>query len=101
VRLAERALAVAAADALADRDLPPDRRARTMALIVASIRALPDDTPAAGVLSHDPQSTGPETFDETNALLEEIARRYEAFCGRGEGEGVLGEPAAGGEAALP
>ncbi len=94
VRLAERALAVAAADALADRDLPPDRRARTMALIVASIRALPDDAPAAGVLSHDPDTPGPASVDE-NDVLEELARRIEALGERREDDGAPGVSAAG------
>jgi hypothetical protein len=96
--LVRRTLALATVDLIDDRTLPPDRRAQGLARIAITIKTLPDDAPAAGAASHDHQS-GPATFEETNALLEEIACRYEAFCARGEREGVPGDAVAVGAAA--
>ena len=42
------------------------------------VAALPDEGPYAG-RSADDAGGGPQTFEETNALLEEIARRFADF----------------------
>ncbi|MDF3060134.1 MAG: hypothetical protein K0S06_243 [Microvirga sp.] len=97
--LVARALALAAADLMSDRTLPPDRRARGMAVLVATIKALPDEPPAAGAALHDHQP-GPATFEDTNALLEEIARRFADLGVAGEVDGAPGGPAAA-DAAAP
>jgi transposase-like protein len=98
--LAGCAFALAALDLMGDRTLPTDRRAEALARTLATIKALPDDAPAAGDSLHDRQS-GPAACDETNALLEELARRLEAFGARGEGDGVPRDAAAGNAGALP
>ncbi|HEX8663616.1 MAG TPA: phage terminase small subunit-related protein [Beijerinckiaceae bacterium] len=97
LRLIERALVLVAADALVGRDPLVDRRAQALARTAATVKALPDDA-AAGVSLHD-QLSVPATFEETNLLLEELARRFAAFDRGGEGGAVPGEPAAGGAGA--
>ncbi|HEX8165424.1 MAG TPA: phage terminase small subunit-related protein [Beijerinckiaceae bacterium] len=98
LRLIERAFVLVAADAIAGRDPLVDRRAQALARTAATVRALPDDAPAAGDSLHD-QLSVPATFEETNLLLEELARRFAAFDRGGVGGAAPGEPAAGGAAA--
>ncbi len=77
LRLAEEALARAVLQALTRRD--PHARVQDLARTIQTIRTLPDDIgTAAGASSHDHQS-GPATFDEENALLDELTRRLGAF----------------------
>jgi hypothetical protein len=97
--LTGRALMLVTFDLLSNRDLAPDRRARGVAFVAASLRMLPDEGPAGGVLFHD-RPPGPATFDEANFLLEDLARRYEAFCAREDHQGVPGDAAAS-DAAVP
>ena len=97
--LVHRALALATVDLIDDRTLPPDRRAQGLARIAITIKTLPDDAPAAGAASHDHQS-GPATFEETNALLDELTRRFADFGVAGEVDGAPGGPAAA-DAAAP
>jgi hypothetical protein len=97
LRLAEEALARAILDALARRD--PHARVQDLARTIQTIRMLPDQAPAGGVFLHD-RPPGPATFDEANALLEDLARRYEAFLAREEPDGVPRDAAAA-DAAIP
>jgi transposase-like protein len=97
--LTGRALMLVAFDLLSNRDLAPDRRARGVAFVAASLRVLPDEGPAGGVFLHD-RPPGPATFDEANFLLEDLARRLSAFGGGGEADGVPGEPS-GSDAGAP
>jgi hypothetical protein len=95
LRLATRALELALVEALIGRDPHADRKAQGIARHVATINTLPDENePAAGASSHDHQPP-PATPDATNALLEELARRLEAFGARGESDGVSRDAAAG------
>jgi hypothetical protein len=78
---------------LLSREIPPERRARGVGYVAASLRlVLPDQAPAGGVFLHD-RPSGPATFDEANALLEDLARRLSAF-GDGEFDAAPGEPPA-------
>jgi Terminase RNaseH-like domain len=89
LRLAEEALGIAIVQALTRRD--PHVRVQDLARTIQSIKTLPDEAPA-GASSHDQQS-GPATFDEENALLDELTRRLGAFGLGGEADGP-GEPEA-------
>ena len=97
--LTGRALMLVLFDLLGNRDLASDRRARGVAFVAASLRALPDEGPAGGVLLHD-RPSGPATFDEANLLLEDLAHRLSAFGAGGEADGVPGEPS-GADAGAP
>jgi transposase-like protein len=89
--LVGRALGFATLDLISDRVLPADRRAQALARTAVTIKALPDDAPAAGVSVHDHQF-GPANFEEYNALLEELAERLSAFGAEGEVDAGPREP---------
>jgi transposase-like protein len=86
---------------LLSREMAADRRARGVALVAASLRlVLPDQAPAGGVFLHD-RPPGPATFDEANALLEDLARHFAGLGAGGEIQGALGGPAAADAAGAP
>lgn len=90
--------AVAANQAIACGNLGAHRRAQAAARTYATLKALlPGDAPAAGTSAHD-HHAAPAAADE-NALLEELARKLEAFAARGERDGVPGDAGAGAAAA--
>jgi len=72
VPLLTRAATALAADALVTPDAQAERTARALANLAHCLAALPDHGPHAG--AHDPYQ-GPQTFEETNELLEELATR--------------------------
>lgn len=89
--------ALAATQAIARGDLGAHRHAQAAARTYATVKALlPADAPDAGTSSHDPHAAlaAPAAPDE-NALLEELARKLEAFAARGEGAGAPGDASAG------
>jgi hypothetical protein len=75
--LITRAAAALTADALVAPDAQAERTARALANLAHCLAALPDHGPHAGG-AHDPYA-GPQTFEETNACLEELAMRLEQF----------------------
>jgi transposase-like protein len=88
-----RACAFVAAEALIGSDPQVDRRAQALARSFATIKALPDDAPAAGA-AFDNSQPGPATFDEINALLDELARRFTELGAGGDVHAAPGGPAA-------
>jgi hypothetical protein len=62
-------------------DAQAERTARALANLAHCLAALPDRGPHAG--SHDPYE-GPQTFEETNELLEELAIRLGEWKGEVE-----------------
>jgi hypothetical protein len=81
---------------LARGDASAPRRVEAMARTAAFFTKIPDPAGPAGA-AHDPYA-GPQTFDETNALIEELAQRLEAFAAQGDDETVPGGPLAGNDA---
>ncbi|HEX8168676.1 MAG TPA: hypothetical protein VF601_23185 [Beijerinckiaceae bacterium] len=80
-----RAAAALGAEALVRPDAQVERTAQALARLALRVAALPDEGPYAGAGADD-RYRGPATFDEANELLEEIARRYEAFVAREDAE---------------
>lgn len=89
-----RACAFVAAEALIGSDPQVDRRAQALARSFATVNALPDDAPAAGAACRDDHPSGSATFEETNALLDELARRFADLGAGGDVHGAPGGPAA-------
>jgi hypothetical protein len=83
-----RAAAALGAEALVRQDLAVERTGQVLARLAERVAALPDQGPYAGAAD---ACRGPATFDEANALLEDLARRYEAFAAREDAE-EAGEP---------
>jgi hypothetical protein len=79
-----RAAAALGAEALVRQDLAVERTGQVLARLAERVAALPDQGPYAGA---DPRQ-GPATFEEENALLDELARRLADF-----GVTVTSEPA--------
>jgi hypothetical protein len=98
--LTGRALMLVTFDLLS-REIAPERRARGVALVAASLRlVLPDQGSADGVFLHD-RPPGPATFDEANALLGDLARHFAGLGAGGEVQGEPGAPAAADAAGAP
>ncbi|MFL5147070.1 MAG: hypothetical protein ACJ8DN_02865 [Microvirga sp.] len=70
-----RAAAALGAEALVRQDLAVERTGQVLARLAERVAALPDQGPYAGA---DPRQ-GPATFEEENALLDELARRLADF----------------------
>jgi len=66
------------------QDLAVERTGQVLARLAERVAALPDQGPYAGAGAD--ACRGPATFDEANALLEDLARRYEAFAAREDAE---------------
>ena len=79
-----------------DADAP--RRTEAFARAAAIFIKMPDPFGPADGAPHDDPYAGPQTFDETNALLEELAQRLEEFAARGDDEAVPGEALADADA---
>jgi len=77
--------------------LNPDRKAQALAHLTATAARMPVEAPAPGA-SQDDDQNGPATYDETNALIEELALRLADLGVRGSDEGARGERLAGLEA---
>ena len=78
LRLIERAAALTASDALAG-DPRAERTVQTLSHLAGLVKGLPE-TPAAaasGTIIHP--GDAPDHFPDANDLIEEIARRFEAF----------------------
>jgi hypothetical protein len=73
-----RAAAALGAEALVRQDPQVERTGQILARLAERVAALPDLAPHPGAGADD-GSAGPATFEETNALLEELARRFEAW----------------------
>ena len=71
-----RAAAVLGAQALVRADGPTAKAAQALGRLAEHVAALPEHGAYAGVRDLD---DGPATYEETNELLEEFARRLEAF----------------------
>jgi hypothetical protein len=97
-RHTEQALALVAGEALIAQALSPASKAQAIARAAVTMTKLPDDPAPAGASAHDVAYAGPATYDETNALIEELAQRLEEFAARGGDEGVRDEPLARAEA---
>lgn len=82
LRHAPQAFGVVAARALMGRDPTIHRTAQALAQAAASVIKMPASAPARG----DDPYAGPQTFEETNALIEELAQRLEAFAPQGDDE---------------
>jgi hypothetical protein len=96
--LVGRAAALAAADALAG-DPRAEARAAALARHAATIRSLPEGARGAPAAeeTHDHGYSAPGTpftFAETERLIENIARRFEAFSRARRAEDLPGGPAA-------
>lgn len=59
--------------------LNPDRKAQALARIAASVAKVPAEAPAPRACAPDDAYDGPGTYDETNALIEELADRLAEF----------------------
>jgi hypothetical protein len=70
-----RAAAALGAEALMRQDAQVERTAQALARLAERVAALPDEGPYAGAGAGDGWK-GPATFEETNALLEDLARRF-------------------------
>lgn len=92
-RHAQQALALIAGGALITRALSAAARAQAIARVAVTMTKLPGDGAPAGASADDDACAGPATYDETNALLEDFARRLAAFDAAGEADGILDEPA--------
>ena len=99
-RHAQQALALIAGEALITRAHSAATRAQAIARVAVTMTKLPDDGAPAGASAHDDAYAGPATYDETNALLEDFARRLAAFDAAGEADGILDEPAGADTAVL-
>jgi hypothetical protein len=76
VKLLERAVPLAAADALGgDRDA--ERNVQTLTRLAALVKSLPDT--AAPPAREEAHADPADYFPDANDLIEEIARRFEAF----------------------
>ena len=82
--------------------LNPDRKAQALAHLTATAVRMPAEVAARGAspddASPDDAHDGPATYDETNALIEELALRLADLGVRGSDEGARGERFAGLEA---
>jgi hypothetical protein len=96
VRWTPQALALVMAETVIG-DLNPAQKAQALAHITASTARTRADAPAPGA-SPDNDHDGPATYDETNALIEELAQHLAQLGGRGPDEGARGEGLAGPEA---
>jgi hypothetical protein len=76
-RLLDRAMALAAADALAGAP-GVERTAQTLTRLAGVLKAMPDDAPPAGSRVIHPGEPV-DHFPDANDLIEEIARRFEQF----------------------
>jgi hypothetical protein len=96
-----RAAAALGAEALLRQDLAVERTAQALARLAERIAALPDEEPHSGAGLNDPDCWRPATFEETNILLEELARRFEVWNAKEDAEkaeaaaGALAESEAG------
>ena len=72
-----RAAAALGAEALVRQDLAVERTGQVLARLADRVAALPDQGPYAGAGAD--ASQGPATFEEENALLDELARRLADF----------------------
>jgi hypothetical protein len=59
--------------------LNPDRKAQALARITASAAKMPAEAPAPRACALKDAYDGPGTYDETNALIEELAQRLAEF----------------------
>lgn len=96
-RHAQQALAFVAAQAMIGRDPHANRKAQAIARAAVTIIKLPDGKPAPGASRHDHAYAGPQTYDETNALIEELAQRLAEFGVLREDGGLPDEGVAGAE----
>jgi hypothetical protein len=85
-----RAAAALGAEALVRPDAQVERTAQALARLALRVAALPDEGPYAGAGANDAYR-GPATSEETNAALEELARRLEAWAAK-EDAGAGGTP---------
>src|SRR5215218_3881704 len=76
------------AEALVRQDLAVERTGQVLARLAERVAALPDQGPYAGAAN---ACRGPATFDEANALLEDLARHFAHLGVGGEAE-AAGEP---------
>ena len=72
-----RAAAALGAEALVRQDLAVERTGQVLARLAERVAALPDRGPYAGAGAD--ACRGPATFEEENALLDELARRFADF----------------------
>jgi hypothetical protein len=79
------------AEALVRPDAQVERTAQALARLALRVAALPDEGPYAGA-GIDDACRGPATFEETNALLEELARRFANLGVGGDAEAAAGAP---------
>jgi hypothetical protein len=84
-----RAAAALGAEALVRQDLAVERTGQVLARLAERVAALPDQGPYAGAGAG--ACRGPATFDEANALLEDLARHFAHLGVGGEAE-AAGEP---------
>ncbi len=66
------------AEALLRQDAEVERTAQALGRLAEGVAALPDEGPYAGRGADDAYG-GPQTFEEENAVLEELARRIEEW----------------------
>ena len=71
------------------QDLAVERTGQVLARLAERVAALPDQGPYAGAGAG--ACRGPATFDEANALLEDLARHFAHLGVGGEAE-AAGEP---------
>jgi transposase-like protein len=83
LRHAPQAFGFVTVQALLGRDPHIDRTAKALAQLAASAAKMP----AAAAVPNAPYA-GPATYDETNALIEELAQRLEEFAARGDDDGL-------------
>jgi transposase-like protein len=88
LRHAPQAFGFVMAQALMGRDPQVDRTAKAVAQLAASAAKMP-----AAATVHDDPYAGPQSFEETNALLEEFAIRLDEWDEKRR-QGLLDEPAA-------
>jgi hypothetical protein len=81
VPLLTRAATAVAADALLAPNAQAERTARALASLAHCLAALPDQGPHAGAGLYDDPYAGPQSFDEINECLEELAIRLGEWKG--------------------
>jgi hypothetical protein len=78
LRRTPQALALVMAETVFGK-LNPDRKAQALAHIGATAAKMPADAPASRARAPEDAYDGPGTYDETNALIEELAQRLAEF----------------------
>jgi transposase-like protein len=94
LRHAPQAFGIVVAQALLGRDPHVHRTAQALAHAAASVIRMPAAAPAPGASAYAGAHPGPQTYEETNACIEELAQLLQQFGALREDGSALDCPAA-------